>query len=128
MFDEKAYREHLEKFTKDKIIDLYIQKCFDEHMTKLYGEGGCEFEDKSENGQFATSGYLEELNPDGTRKYPIPKGEIKTTVYCSGCEEKDKIIADLENKIDKLLELFEGITEKIVDVCEECKEVGDYGN
>lgn len=74
-----------------------------------------------------TSGYLQEINPDGTSKYPVSE-HIETTAYCSGCEEKDKIIADLENKIDKLLELFEGITEKIVDVCEECKEVGDYGN
>lgn len=120
MFDEKAYREHLKKLTKDKIIDLYIQKCFDEYMTKLYGEGG-------QDTELLTSGYLQEINSDGTSKYPVPE-HIETTVYCSSCEEKDKTIAELENKIDKLLELFENVTEKIVDVCEECKDVGDYGN
>jgi hypothetical protein len=93
MFDEKAYREHLEKFTKEQLIDLYIQKCFDEYMTKLYGEGG------EDTGPW-TSGYSQEINSDGTSKYPIPE-HIETTAYCSGCAEKDKIIADLEKELRK---------------------------
>ena len=123
MFDEKEFRDWLNQYTKEQLIDLYIQKTFDVYMTTKYGEGGCEFDDKCENGQFATSGYLEELNPDGTRKYPIPQGETTTYTYCGGCEEKDKIIADLENKIDKMQNLIEEVVENVVDLGEDCRRV-----
>ena len=98
MFDEQEFREWLNKYTKEQLIELYIQKTFDVYMTTKYGEGGCEFEDKCENGKFATSGYLQEINPDGTSKYPVPE-HVETTVYCSGCAEKEEEILKLTKKL-----------------------------
>lgn len=92
MFNEKAYRQHLSKYTKEQIIDLYIQKCYDEQLRNSV-------KGRKKQKEIWTSGYMEELNPDGTRKYPLDEGKITTYTYCMGCAEKEQKLDELYNKL-----------------------------
>lgn len=76
MINEKEYRKWLSKYTKEQLIDLYIQKAFEQYMTTKYGEGGM-----AENNI---------TNPDGT----IP---FENHNHCQNCYIKDSWeVASLE--------------------------------